>query len=68
MDCGFISEKTEGSLAKRPGRPGMFRSELLDLDPVAQIRSALDLIVTAGLRSDGSRATRARSSGKGRRS
>ena len=37
MDCGLISRKARDSLAKQLGRRGMFRSDPLNLDPVAQI-------------------------------
>ena len=45
----------------------MFRSDPLNLDPAAQIRWALDLIVTIGLRSGGSDQVYAWGGGAGRR-
>ncbi len=44
MDCGFISEKSEGSLAKSLGRTGIYAYGPLDLDLVAQRGLDLDLI------------------------
>ena len=49
----MISSKLGGSLAKRPGRRGIFRSDPLDHDLADQIGSGHDLIRGVRLRSDG---------------
>ena len=53
MDRGLISRKPRGSLAKRARRTGILRSGSLDLNPMAQGGSVLDLIWAACLGSDG---------------
>ena len=58
LDGGFISIKRRGSLAKRPGRTVMFRSDPLILDPTAQIGWVLDLIRVVVSRSGGSGSTK----------
>ena len=45
MDCGFISEKSEGSLAKRPGRTGIYSYGPSNLDLTIRTRPVLDLIL-----------------------
>ena len=45
MDCGFISEKSEGSLAKRPGRTGIYAYGPSDLDLTIRTHPVLDLIL-----------------------
>ena len=47
------SRKWRGSLAKRPGRRGIFRSDPLDRDLRALKRWDLNLIVDTGFRSGG---------------
>ena len=45
MDYRFISEKSEGSLAKRPGRTGIYAYGPSDLDLTIRTRPVLDLIL-----------------------
>jgi hypothetical protein len=50
----LISEKPEGSLAKRKDRTGIFCLEPLDLDLAVWIYHDLDLILTVGFELCGS--------------
>ena len=57
------SKEPRDSLANKPGRTGISECGPLDHDLADQIGSGHDLIVTAGLRSEGSRSLGTRGGG-----
>ena len=68
MACGLIQWKLRGSLAKMPGRRGIFGSGPSDHDPKVQIKMFRNIILRVRNRSGGSGVLRARVSGAERRS
>ena len=54
LDGGLILKESRDSLAKCPGRTGIYARGPLDLDLTDQIRVAHDLIWALGFGSDGS--------------